>query len=65
MSVNHHETLIHWERFGDAAHLSIPTPEHYWPALYALALQEQDERSQILINGLEMGSISMLTFSIQ
>jgi 4,5-DOPA dioxygenase extradiol len=33
--------------------------------LYVLALQEQDERSQVLINGLEMGSISMLTFSIQ
>jgi 4,5-DOPA dioxygenase extradiol len=65
MSANHHETLIHWEQFGDAAHLSIPTPEHYWPALYVLALQEQDERSQVLINGLEMGSISMLTFSIQ
>jgi len=65
MSANHHETLIHWEQFGDAAHLSIPTPEHYLPALYVLALQEQDERSQVLVNGLEMGSISMLTFSIQ
>jgi 4,5-DOPA dioxygenase extradiol len=65
MSANHHETLIHWEQFGDAAHLAIPTPEHYLPALYVLALQEQDERSQVLINGLEMGSISMLTFSIQ
>jgi 4,5-DOPA dioxygenase extradiol len=65
MQVNHHETLIHWEQCGDAAHLSIPTPEHYWPALYTLALQEQGESSKTLANGVEMASISMLTFSIQ
>jgi 4,5-DOPA dioxygenase extradiol len=33
--------------------------------LYALALQEQGETPKILIDGVEMGSISMLTFSIQ
>jgi 4,5-DOPA dioxygenase extradiol len=65
MKVNHHESLIHWEQFGDAAHLSIPTPEHYWPALYVLAQQEQGEQTQVLIDGVEMSSISMLTFSIQ
>jgi 4,5-DOPA dioxygenase extradiol len=65
MRANHHNNLIHWEQCGDAAHLSIPTPEHYWPALYALALQEQGETPKVLIDGVEMGSISMLTFSIQ
>jgi 4,5-DOPA dioxygenase extradiol len=65
MQANHHDNLIHWEQCGDAAHLSIPTPEHYWPALYTLALQEQGETPQVLIDGVEMGSISMLTFSIQ
>jgi 4,5-DOPA dioxygenase extradiol len=65
MQANHHDNLIHWEQCGDAAHLSIPTPEHYWPALYALALKEQGEAPKVLIDGVEMGSISMLTFSIQ
>ena len=65
MHTNHHDNLIHWEQCGDAAHLSIPTPEHYWPALYALALQEQGDAPKVLIDGVEMGSISMLTFSIQ
>jgi 4,5-DOPA dioxygenase extradiol len=45
--------------------LSIPTPEHYWPALYVLAQQEQGEATKVLVDGVEMGSISMLTFSIQ
>lgn len=65
MRTNHYDNLIHWERFGDAAHLSIPSAEHYWPALYILAQQELGEQSTVLVDGLEMGSISMLTFSVQ
>ena len=65
MRANHHEPLINWQAYGDAAHLSIPTPEHYWPALYTLALQQDDEQAQIYIDGIEMSSISMLGFSIQ
>jgi len=62
---NCHDALIDWERFGDTAHLSIPTAEHYWPALYTLALQQAGEQATIYINGIEMSSISMLGFSIQ
>jgi len=65
MAMNHHETLIDWELFGDAAHLSIPTPEHYWPALYTLALQAEGESAKVLVDGIEMSSIGMLSFSIQ
>jgi 4,5-DOPA dioxygenase extradiol len=65
MKAGHHQTLIDWEQFGDAAHLSIPTPEHYWPALYVLALKEEGETPRVLVDGIEMSSISMLTFSIQ
>jgi 4,5-DOPA dioxygenase extradiol len=65
MSVKHHESLIEWEKYGEAAHLSIPTPEHYWPALYTLALQDEDESASIFVDGIEMSSISMLGFSVQ
>lgn len=65
MNANHHESLIEWEQFGDAAHLSVPSPEHYLPALYILALEGNDETPKVLSNQVEMGSISMLTFSIQ
>ena len=62
---NHHETLIEWEKYGEAAHLSIPTPEHYWPALYTLALQQEGEQAKVYTDGIEMSSIGMLGFSIQ
>lgn len=65
ISSHHHENLIYWKRYGDAALLSIPSPEHYWPALYTLALQEENEHATVLINGLVMRSISMLSFTIQ
>ena len=65
MRANHHESLIDWERYGDAAHMSIKTAENYWPALYTLSLQEQGEQVKIYTDGIEMSSISMLGFSIQ
>jgi 4,5-DOPA dioxygenase extradiol len=65
MDAKHHQSLIEWEKYGEAAHLSIPTPEHYWPALYTLALQDEDEHASIYVDGIEMSSISMLGFSVQ
>ena len=59
-----HLPLLDWQGAGDAARLSIPTPEHYWPALYPLALQGSGEQVEMITNGIEMGSISMLSFLI-
>lgn len=38
-----HQQLINYQNLGTAAHLSIPTPEHYLPLLYALALQDEQD----------------------
>jgi 4,5-DOPA dioxygenase extradiol len=56
-----HASLVHYEMMGDAAQQSVPTPEHYLPLLYILALQSEDEAVSIPIDGLEAGSISMLS----
>jgi 4,5-DOPA dioxygenase extradiol len=62
---NQHQALLDWQKEGIAAHLSIPTPEHYWPALYPLALQRDGEQIEIISDGIEMGSISMLAFLVE
>jgi 4,5-DOPA dioxygenase extradiol len=54
-----HSSLIQYEKLGHAAQLSIPTPDHYWPLLYILGLQEDDEEVSFPIEGIAHGSISM------
>jgi 4,5-DOPA dioxygenase extradiol len=55
--------LIDYERFGEPARLSVPTPEHYLPLLYVAGLHGEDDSLSLLVDGLELGSISMLSFA--
>ena len=54
-----HQALVHYEKLGHEATLSIPTNEHYLPLLYILALQAEGESSSFFAEGLTLGSISM------
>ena len=56
-----HRTLIDLEDLGEDARLSVPTPEHYLPLLYVAGLQREDEAMSFLVDGYDLGSISMLT----
>jgi 4,5-DOPA dioxygenase extradiol len=58
-----HEPLIDYLRLGESARMSIPTPDHYLPALYVLGAQRDDDALSILTDGIELGSISMLSFA--
>ncbi|HEV7230364.1 MAG TPA: 4,5-DOPA dioxygenase extradiol [Bacteroidia bacterium] len=40
------KSLIEYEKHGASAMLSVPTPDHYIPMLYSLALTEKDEDIQ-------------------
>jgi 4,5-DOPA dioxygenase extradiol len=37
------QSLIHYEKHGTSAKLSVPTPDHYIPMLYSLALADKKE----------------------
>ncbi len=50
--------LADWPALGDDAALSIPTPEHYLPLLYALALARNGDAVQFF-NDDVIGSLSM------
>lgn len=52
-------TLIEFEKLGEAAHLSVPTPEHYLPLLYVLAQRDDDDKVLFFNDELVGGSISM------
>jgi 4,5-DOPA dioxygenase extradiol len=59
----HHEGLLGYETLGPDALLSIPTPEHYLPLLYVLALQRQGEAVSFF-NTTVMSAISMRSLVI-
>jgi 4,5-DOPA dioxygenase extradiol len=65
MRKGEHGTLIDYEKLGEDAHLSIPTPDHYLPLLYVLGAQQPGDRFDIATDGIELGSISMLSFTLE
>jgi 4,5-DOPA dioxygenase extradiol len=56
-----HAPLIAYESLGEDARASIPTPEHYLPLLYVLGAQAPGDKVSFVTDGIELGSISMLT----
>jgi 4,5-DOPA dioxygenase extradiol len=59
-----HKQLIKYRCHGKPFELAIPTPEHYLPLLYALALQDDDDNLQLFNDKTVAGSISMTSVKI-
>jgi len=59
-----HSRLINYTELGPAAKLAIPTPDHYYPLLYALALQDQKEEVEIFNDQYVAGSLTMTSVKI-
>ena len=59
-----HRPLISYGSQGRAWGLAIPTPEHYIPLLYSLALREQDEPVELFNDRPIAGSLTMTSVRI-
>lgn len=59
-----HQSLINYKSGGKEMELSVPTPEHYLPLLYILAMQEAQEEVSLFNDKTIMGSISMTSLKI-
>lgn len=59
-----HQSLINFSRQGKEFQLAIPTPEHYLPLLYALALKEGNESLSVFNDKPVGGSLSMTSVKI-
>lgn len=60
----YHKPLIDYSLQGKAFQLAIPTPEHYLPLLYSLALSENKEETQLFNDKAVAGSITMTSVKI-
>lgn len=59
-----HIELANWEKLGSAAKLAIPTPDHYFPLLYTLALQQKNESTTFFNDKAIGGSLTMTSVLI-
>jgi len=58
------DAIAAYEAAGEDAALSAPTPDHFLPLLYVLALREGDEPVSFPVEGFDGGSISMLAVRV-
>jgi 4,5-DOPA dioxygenase extradiol len=59
-----HQPLIAYETLGRDALLSVPTPDHYLPLLYVIALAGPGEPIRFPVEGVDGGSVSMLSVQV-
>lgn len=57
--------LVDYESLGRDALLSVPTPDHYLPLLYVLALRRESDRVTFPVEGIDGGSVSMLSVDMR
>lgn len=61
---NQHQPLINFRSQGKAFDLAIPTPEHYLPLIYALALKEKKDAVHFFNDKPIAGSLTMTSLQI-
>lgn len=59
-----HQPLIAYSSLGKAFQLAIPTPEHYLPLLYSLALSGKKEEIELFNDKAVAGSLTMTSVKI-
>lgn len=59
-----HKALIEYEKLSKSAKLAIPTPDHYYPLLYTLALQKKNEPLSFFNDKAIAGSLTMTSVKI-
>ena len=64
MLANNHQPLINYKAQGKAFELAIPSPDHYLPLLYTLALKEENEQISLFNDKPVLGSLTMTSLKI-
>ena len=62
--LNHHRQLIDYKKLGTAVQMAVPTPEHYLPLLYTLALKNEKDEISFFNDKPVMGSLTRTSLQI-
>ncbi|HEY3429115.1 MAG TPA: 4,5-DOPA dioxygenase extradiol [Cyclobacteriaceae bacterium] len=56
--------LVEYEKLGEAALMSIPTPDHYYPMIYSLGLVSNKDEIKFTYEEIQNASVSMRCFEV-
>lgn len=62
---NDHQSLVNYKSNGRSFELAIPTPEHFLPLLYILALKDKNEKVALFNDKAIAGSLTMTSVIIE
>ena len=54
-----HNNIIKYAELGEIAKLAVPTPDHFYPLLYALGASDKKDKVSIFNKSCELGSLTM------
>ena len=57
-------SVVDYKKLGDDAMLSVPSPDHYLPLLYILGMRKENDTITFPVDGIEGGSLSMLSVQV-
>lgn len=61
---NDYNNLINYKKLGTAVNLAAPSPDHFLPLLYTLALKSDNDNVSVFNDKAVMGSLTMTSFKI-
>ena len=58
------QALVEYARHPDGD-LAVPTPDHYLPLLYAVGVRRNDDVAETIVDGLDLGCVSMTSIQFR
>jgi len=57
-----HDNILKFKEQGNVARLAVPTPDHFYPFLYALGASDEADMISVFNQKCELGSLSMTSY---
>lgn len=57
-----HANILKFNELGNLARLAVPTPDHFYPLLYALGASYEEDKINVYNQSCELGSLTMTAY---
>ena len=57
-----YDSILKYDEQGRIAKLAVPTPDHFYPLLYALGASDSSDKVSVYNKSCELGSLTMTSY---